>query len=224
MNISPTKLFFALYLGCIVVCCYFLATLSKTEILLSINSLANPVLDQWMKITTQIGDGVTMAIIGIPILLFLRLKSTFLWIYAGVLHSFLVQISKKLIFPNEPRPWKVIDPNLISLPENYIPHSNNSFPSGHTATAFCMALLMVIIFRSANVNLRILIVFISISIAIAVGFSRMYLFQHWLIDVVFGSLVGIVSVGLAYGIQNYLLRFPRYNQISQKRIVNEKRN
>lgn len=65
--------------------------------------------------------------------------------------------------------------------------SNGSFPSGHSATAFLTATIL-----SFFTNLQIFLYFLAGLIA----FSRLYLENHYLSDVLVGALIGL-SVGAA---------------------------
>lgn len=67
----------------------------------------------------------------------------------------------------------------------------HSFPSGHTSTAFTLALLL------ASIVKRNVWVFVFPLIAFFVGYSRVYLAQHFVTDVLAGIFVGIVSAYLS---------------------------
>jgi membrane-associated phospholipid phosphatase len=59
-----------------------------------------------------------------------------------------------------------------------------SFPSGHATSAF--ALFLCLAFLSANRYIKL----ISFMSACFIAFSRVYLSQHFLIDIYFGSIIG----------------------------------
>jgi len=63
----------------------------------------------------------------------------------------------------------------------------NSFPSGHTVTAFSAAVVLSYV----SVNKRY--GFIFLLLAIGVAYSRMYLSQHFFEDVTAGSILGTFS-------------------------------
>ena len=69
--------------------------------------------------------------------------------------------------------------------------ARNSFPSGHTATAFMGAELMRIEYGWAW-GLA------AYGVATGVGFLRMYNDRHWLNDVLAGAGIGILSARIAY--------------------------
>ncbi len=72
--------------------------------------------------------------------------------------------------------------------------SRNSFPSGHTATAFMGAELL----RREYSEVSPWIGVAGYSVAAATGFLRIYNNRHWLTDVVAGAGVGILSAKAAY--------------------------
>lgn len=72
--------------------------------------------------------------------------------------------------------------------------SRNSFPSGHTATAFMGAELL----RREYWEVSPWIGVTGYAVAAGTGFFRMYNNRHWLTDVIAGAGVGILSVEAAY--------------------------
>lgn len=72
--------------------------------------------------------------------------------------------------------------------------SRNSFPSGHTATAFMGAELL----RKEYWNVSPWIGVAGYAVAAGTGFFRMYNDRHWLTDVIAGAGIGILSVQAAY--------------------------
>lgn len=72
--------------------------------------------------------------------------------------------------------------------------ARNSFPSGHTATAFMGAELL----RREYWNVSPWIGVAGYAVAAGTGFFRMYNNRHWLTDVIAGAGIGILSVQAAY--------------------------
>ena len=72
--------------------------------------------------------------------------------------------------------------------------SNNSFPSGHTATAFAGAEMVWQEYKDVSPWYGIG----AYTIAAGTGFFRMYNDRHWLTDVVAGAGFGMLSTKIAY--------------------------
>ena len=72
--------------------------------------------------------------------------------------------------------------------------SNNSFPSGHTATAFAGAEFLWQEYKDVNIWYGIS----GYVVATGTGLFRMYNNRHWLSDVIMGAGIGILSTKIAY--------------------------
>lgn len=90
--------------------------------------------------------------------------------------------------------------------------SFNSFPSGHTATAFSGAQLLYQEYKDVSVWYGIS----GYVVAGGVGIFRMYNNRHWLTDVVAGAGIGILSVKAAYWL------YPTINKLFNKNESNTK--
>lgn len=78
--------------------------------------------------------------------------------------------------------------------------ANNSFPSGHTATAFSGAEFLWQEYKDVNIWYGIS----GYIVATGTGFFRIYNARHWLSDVVMGAGIGILSTKVAYWIFPYV--------------------
>ncbi|MDW5290337.1 phosphatase PAP2 family protein [Formosa sp. PL04] len=72
--------------------------------------------------------------------------------------------------------------------------SNNSFPSGHTATAFMGAEFLYQEYKDVSIWYGVS----GYVVAAGTGFFRMYNSRHWLSDVAAGAGIGILSTKIAY--------------------------
>jgi hypothetical protein len=80
--------------------------------------------------------------------------------------------------------------------------STNSFPSGHTATAFMGAEFLFQEYKNESVWYGIS----GYSVAAVTGFFRMYNDRHWLTDVAAGAGIGMLSTKIAYWVHPFLKR------------------
>lgn len=88
-----------------------------------------------------------------------------------------------------------MDLSLIHIVKGVELHSVDSFPSGHSATVFCFYLLACLFFNKKW------IVIAGLIFALLVGYSRIYLAQHFPRDVAGGMLVAVISIVLSIKIQ-----------------------
>lgn len=80
--------------------------------------------------------------------------------------------------------------------------SNNSFPSGHTATAFMGAEFLYQEYKDVSVWYGVS----GYLVAAGTGFFRMYNDRHWLNDIAAGAGIGILSTKIAYWVHPFLKR------------------
>ena len=178
----------ALLLGCAIA----VLSMDKVQIALSINAIHSPFLDVFFKYITYLGS---FSLIG-PVLVglvFMRFRFALIAAASSLIGLILVQIMKRMIWVDSPRP-KVFFKDLpdIHYVEGVHLHSAHSFPSGHTAGAFALFFALALFAKKPFYK----IVFLTLGILVA--YSRMYLSQHFLVDVAAGALLGIVSSIAAY--------------------------
>jgi len=155
--------------------------------------------DQFFRFFTFFGD----AILWIPMLAYIIWKKRKLYLGLAIagftIVTILVQVCKYFIVPDEPRPTTFItDGSYIHLVKGVDVHSISSFPSGHTATAFTF-FLMICLMTKKSWWLPL-----GFIIACLVGYSRIYLAQHFPLDVAAGIIVAIVSVAASIPFQHWV--------------------
>ena len=208
--------FFFLCLGAAIVLIYPIAFIDKGQLELIINQNHSPVLDVFFKYITHLGDGLTLAILLI-ILLFSNYTLAIISSFSIVFQSILVSLFKRWIFEGLERPLAFFDESVsLNLVQGVDVHSHNTFPSGHTATGFALFALILVILQNRNVILSTLLFFLAIS----VGFSRVYLMQHFLIDVYFGALIGMLSVLLGIYFTEIFFRKEQLDKWSKNSLMN----
>ena len=169
----------------------FLLIHGKQDSFIIINGYYHPTLDIFFQYVTYLGDGL----IYIPIALYCALynRKYLVAVIAGVIIcTIITQLLKRVVFADELRPISLEAQNIIIRKIEGIPiHREHSFPSGHTSTAFSMALLLAAIMK------RSFWCYILPFIAFMVGYSRVYLSQHFVTDVFAGMTIGIISAYLS---------------------------
>tara|TARA_Y100000310_G_scaffold258571_1_gene267031 strand:+ start:345 stop:791 length:447 start_codon:yes stop_codon:yes gene_type:complete len=96
----------------------------------------------------------------------------------GIIIVIVVCYTIKLIF-NKERPKKIDHTNILELLEA------RSFPSAHSAQIMYSGLVLM---KFINNKLLDILVFLII---LVVGYSRSYLKKHYVIDIIFGYIIGL---------------------------------
>ena len=189
--LQRNKIFYLPILISWVILSFIIIKYDKALTHLYLNQFHNSFFDTFFKWTTFLGDGVFLAVISLLFLLYSFRKSFTIGL-GGIFAGVFAQSLKKLVFNDALRP-KAFFENISEL--YLVPgvevHDFFSFPSGHTTTAFC--LFFILSYFTEN---RLLKVFYLIC-ALVAGYSRIYLSQHFLVDVYFGAIFGIISAILA---------------------------
>lgn len=155
----------------------------KGEAFLLFNKSNSPFLDVFFKYVTWLGEWLGGVLVGLVLLFSRKLKFLLVYLVAISISSLTAQGLKNYVFNDHKRPSVEYSEQIHEV-EGIDLHSDFSFPSGHTTAAFCMFTMLAVGMASRRWQI------ISIVLAFAVGVSRMYLGQHYLIDVVAGSILG----------------------------------
>lgn len=186
MNVNKDRFLLVkmVYILFFVIGLFFVIRETKRELHLDINAYHTSFFDIFFKYITYLGDGIMFGIF--IIVSFFRNKLLSLtFVVSGILTLVLAQFFKKVVFSGTPRPVELIGADSLYLIEGVKMAHWNSFPSGHTTTAFAIATVLILQIQNKWVQLLLLLV------AMLAGFSRVYLSQHFVADILAGSLLGI---------------------------------
>lgn len=188
----------------------FIANSGKEASFLSLNSYHPAILDDFFIIYTFLGDGIfALIVIALMYFYFKRKQEALALLYGFLISGVGAQILKHLI--RSPRPRIYFDPGTYhSFIEGVTLSGSSGFPSGHTATAFAMATVLVLIIKNKKWQLPIFVV------TLLVGYSRIYLAHHFLVDVVAGAVLGLFSGVLAFHLFQKKIGFKRSNKEMQQ--------
>jgi membrane-associated phospholipid phosphatase len=166
----------------------------KVSIFYFVNTHYNPFLDQLFYYATALGNGWFYAIVMFAMIL-ISYRYVLMFFSAAVIKTIIVQILKHLIFPDVLRPQQFFgNYNGFHSVHGVDLLSFNSFPSGHSASVFCIAVLLSLILKKRNWT------FLFLILAILTAYSRMYLGQHFSVDVYVGSIIGMATAFCSYWI------------------------
>lgn len=183
-----------------------------------INSLHSRGLDTFFKYATYLGDGAVQAILLIPLLIF-RFRIYLVFLVTHILSGGFSQLLKVIFVEPRPRDYFSNFAYFHQIVGEKL-YSNFSFPSGHTTSIFALTVILAII--TPNKGLKLLFFFLALTVAI----SRVYLLQHFFIDIYFGSLIGTIFGILVYGVFWNIKKYrnlhnqtlPNYIQMYRQRI------
>lgn len=156
--------------------------------------VGNQYVDSFFAYITHLGDGAFAFLVAIIFLFFNIRKSVYILLsYAGAgIVSFVL---KHWIYYEVTRPHFVFQYYVreeLKLIDGVDVMAKHSFPSGHALSAF--ALFFCLLFVSRSHFLKI----IFFTLAVLAAYSRVYLSQHWLIDIYVGSVIGVCFSLLFY--------------------------
>jgi membrane-associated phospholipid phosphatase len=163
---------------------------SKTELHIFSNEANSAFFDFFFKYATLLGDGTIIAILFIA-LLFVKYRFAFAFLAGSLATSLFVNIIKKVVLHDVYRPSKyfeLFETYQLHFVEGVKLHALQSFPSGHSATAFNVFFTLALLTKN---NVAKFLFFVA---ALLVAYSRVYLSQHFLIDISAGSLTGILFI------------------------------
>jgi membrane-associated phospholipid phosphatase len=161
---------------------------SKTEMHIWANQINTPFFDTFFMYATHVGDGTMIAVLTI-ILLFVKYRYALAFLTGSLLTSGVVHLFKRFLLEENYRPTKYFE--LYETYQLYVIEGVNlrslqSFPSGHTSTAFNVFLMLALITKNPLLKLLYFI------LAMIVAYSRVYLSQHFFIDIAAGSVIAVI--------------------------------
>ncbi len=156
-----------------------------------LNSYHTPYLDQAFKYLTHVGHGL------VPVIAFLLLLlARYSWALgmgvSSLAMAVVVQGLKRSVFAGDHRPAMFFKDGGLPAIEGVELMLHHSFPSGHSATAFCICLMFAFIIKQKWATFFLLI------LALLIAFSRVYISQHFIQDTIVGGWIGFFMAYLGY--------------------------
>ena len=189
--ISGNRLFFACWGLFVVIGLLLLLSLGKAGSFLDLNPYHRTILDTLFIWITFMGDGF-FSVIVILLYLFRRRWSAATQVTAAFLLSALVAQILKNSF-SMPRPMQFFPQGAYPYFIKNVTHLGfASFPSGHTTSIFALVTMLALFTPIQRHKLAYLFA------GVLVGYSRIYLGQHFLNDVLMGSCIGTVVAVLVH--------------------------
>lgn len=155
-----------------------------------------------------------MVLLTVIILMAVKYRYAVIVGLSNIIASIITQILKQTVFNEVVRPKKFFEgmQELYFVPgvENHLYYS---FPSGHATCAFSLYFALALLVKNKALELSLFFV------ALLVGYSRIYLSQHFFEDVYAGSLIGICITFIVY----YLIQKSNRNWMNGSLITSFKK-
>ncbi|RYU90780.1 phosphatase PAP2 family protein [Mucilaginibacter terrigena] len=194
------------YIAVLCACLVIKILFTRSEIYFAVNGFHSDLADGVEPYITHIGDGLTVVALSVILVLF-NYRASFLMITSYALTSLTAQILKYSF--DMPRPKLYFGDQLdkIHFVKGLYILTYHSFPSGHTVTAFSAGVVITYLVKNKAWGAVLLF------ICLMVGYSRMYLSQHFFEDVTVGSVVGVLItvIWLSYIDRKNFINSPRWN-------------
>jgi membrane-associated phospholipid phosphatase len=160
--------------------------------ILYVNEIHTPFSNIVFARITQLVEVSSLVILGL-LLLCWRVKYLIVYLIDLLTVTIVVRTLKLAFFADRIRPALFFGPeHKLNFVQGVDILQYYSFPSGHTTAAFALCFLLAIYIKRTWASMVLLVV------AMLVGISRIYLMEHFWIDVYFGSLLGILITLLVY--------------------------
>lgn len=184
------------YLLILCICLVIKLIYTKPEIYYTVNGLNSPLADFLAPFVTDLGNG-WMAIAIAAVLTLFSYRKALIVASSYAVTSITAQVLKYIFDAPRPKLYFKEELSKIHFVKAVEILSLHSFPSGHTVSAFTLGVIFT--YWSKNKAWGPLFLLI----AVMVGYSRMYLSEHFFEDVAAGSVIGvIVTVIWLYWLDN----------------------
>jgi membrane-associated phospholipid phosphatase len=189
--VAGNRYFFGFFLFFFCIGLVLLLSQGKAASFVDLNPYHRSTLDTFFIYLTFMGDGLFTILVCLIFLLMRRWSRACQVISAFLLSALVAQILKTVF--SMPRPKQFFSPGQYPYFIDGVTHIGfSSFPSGHSTSIFALATLLALFEKNRKGKLAYLLV------AVAVGYSRIYLGQHFLGDVLTGSCIGVLTAVLVH--------------------------
>jgi membrane-associated phospholipid phosphatase len=188
---KENKLFFILCFLFFSASVFILLFLSKEAGFYLLNTYHNNFLTPVFIGFTCLGDGFFCVAFGILLFVFRRRFLSLMVLSSYAVSGIIAQVLKYYIIEARPAVY-LKNTSYPYFIDNVTLHNLHAFPSGHTASAFALAAVLSFSVKKKSDSVLFL------AGAILVGYSRIYLAQHFMDDVFAGAVIGLISAVICW--------------------------
>lgn len=153
----------------------------------------SPKVRKALRFYTRLGDGYVWGIVVVALFLLMDMDALWLLVRKALLASGISVLLYWLVklTVRRPRPYQMLDDVTAEVP----PLDQFSFPSGHTMNNLAAGFVVLAMKPSVG--------WVVVLLPISWGFLRIYFGVHWLSDVVFGLVLGLVAAFLSFQVWSF---------------------
>lgn len=158
----------------------------------AVQSISAPGLKEFLRLVSGFGNAPKVVAITVVVLLAFNRRSEAFFLSFSGLGAWLAAMELKVFFAT-PRPT----PDLVAVFHQW---PNGSFPSGHLAFYVCYFGFLYLIARDAlplGSKYRQMVLILLALMIVLVGFSRVYLGEHWVSDLAGSYLLGFIWLAIS---------------------------
>lgn len=165
---------------------------------------------------TFIGNGIfALSVIALLYFYYGKKQPAYTMLSSFLISGFAIQVLKNLVNASIPKLY-LESGTYLHFRDGFSLSTDSGSASAHTATAFAIATVLVLMTKNKKMQLLIL------AAAALVGYSRIYLAGHFLMDIITGALTGTVSGIIAVHLARYKLglkgSFTKWYRIGDKTV------
>lgn len=200
--LEKTRFFLIVYLMFLLGVSYVLFNYTNNEGVIMVNSTWTDIQDLFFIYSTYLGEGYIPLVVIVSIALFFSIKNGIIALSSFVFTALVTQFLKQVIFPDAMRPfielWNEFKYGELhmALGEEFM-KKGNSFPSGHTTSAFSLFVILTLFSKRPFYGV------VFGLLAVSAAYSRVYLGQHFFEDIFLGSIIGVLGTLFVYFVFEY---------------------
>ena len=183
--LNQIKVLFIPYLVILLACLCIKLAFTREQIYFTVNSWHFGFGDVVAPLFTDLGDGTVVVVIAL-IAIFFNFRKGFLLATSYALTSLVAQALKFIFVMPRPAIYFKDQLSHIYFIKGVEMLETHSFPSGHTVSSFSAAVVFTYLTTKKSWGIFFLVV------AMLIGYSRMYLSEHFFEDVAAGSAIGVL--------------------------------
>lgn len=188
------RLLYVTWLICITLGTIVVLSTNKGDAILYLNQYYTSFTVALFTFLTRLGEWAGFLIPFLYFMIFKPIKYQIGFLLVGLLTLILVYFFKHIVYPDALRPIVYFEQHFVELinrPEIHL-NRKHTFPSGHTTAGFAY------FFYAALCADKRIFTMLFFALAFLIGFSRIFLAQHFVADVVAGSALGVAIATLVY--------------------------